>query len=124
MKIKLILISALALLLGSCSSTRSGSSDSAGHDVFTYSESINNYDLDVAPEAVTYTIDISSPEGALKLKGLNLNQAKQLALEEAAIVNNAARIVSPKYTFLKKGKHILRITVFGFPARYRNAPRR
>lgn len=27
-------------------------------------------------------------------------------------------IVRPKYTFLKDGKQILRITVFGFPANY------
>lgn len=31
--------------------------------------------------------------------------------------------VRPKYTFLKDGKQILRIMVFGFPANYKNAQR-
>ena len=39
------------------------------------------------------------------------------------MANNCAMIVRPKYTFLKEGKQILRITVFGFPANYRNAHR-
>lgn len=109
------------LALAGCSSARSGGSGYTDHEVFTHSTSINEYDLDVDAKGITYTIDISTPEGRLKLNGLNLKQAQQLALEEAAIMNNAARIVSPKYTYLKKGKNIIRVTVFGFPARYRKS---
>lgn len=84
-------------------------------------ESYNRMDLEVSPDGITYTIDISTAEGRIKLNGLNLAQAKKLALEEAAIKNNCARIISPKFSHLQKGKHILRITVFGFPARYKNS---
>lgn len=109
------------LLMASCSTAQSGSSGYTDHEVFTHSTSINEYDLDVDATGITYTIDISTSEGRLKLNGLNLKQAQQLALEEAAISNNAARIVSPKFTYLKKGKDILRVTVFGFPARYKKS---
>lgn len=105
----------------SCSSIRSGGEGITSTEIATYTESINRYDLDVDTEGITYTIDISTQEGKIKLKGLSLEQAKQLALEEAAIRNNCARIISPKFSHLKKGKHVLRVTVFGFPARYKNS---
>lgn len=112
---------ATILLISSCSSTRSGGDGLTGTEIDTYTESINRFDLDVDPQGITYTIDISTQEGKLKLNGLSLAQAQQLALEEAAIKNNCARIISPKFSHLKKGKQILRVTVFGFPARYKNS---
>lgn len=114
-------IVATSILVCSCSSTRSGGDGITGTEIYTYTESINRYDLDVDPQGITYTIDISTQEGKIKLNGLSLAQAQQLALEEAAIKNNCARIISPKFSHLKKGKQILRITVFGFPARYKNS---
>lgn len=114
-------IVATSLLVCSCSSTRSGGDGITGTEINTYTESINRFDLDVDPQGITYTIDISTQEGKIKLNGLSLAQAQQLALEEAAIKNNCARIISPKFSHLKKGKHILRVTVFGFPARYKNS---
>ena len=119
--VSFIALVATCLLAFSCSSTRSGSDGFTGTEIDTYTESINRFDLDVDPQGITYTIDISTQEGKLKLNGLSLEQAKQLALEEAAIKNNCARIISPKFSHLKKGKHILRVTVFGFPARYKNS---
>lgn len=109
------------LLVCSCSSLRSGGNGYTSTEIQTYTESINRYDLDVDPQGITYTIDISTQEGKIKLNGLSLDQAQQLALEEAAIKNNCARIISPKFSHLKKGKQILRVTVFGFPARYKNS---
>ena len=117
----LIALATTVLLVCSCSSLRSGGTGITDSEVATYTESINRYDLDVDPQGITYTIDISTVEGKLKLNGLSLEQAKQLALEEAAIKNNCARIISPKFSHLKKGKQILRVTVFGFPARYKNS---
>lgn len=114
-------IVATSLLVCSCSSSRSGGDGITGTEINTYTESINRFDLDVDPQGITYTIDISTQEGKIKLKGLSLSQAQQLALEEAAIKNNCARIISPKFSHLKKGKQILRVTVFGFPARYKNS---
>lgn len=116
-----IAVIASCLLVSSCSLLRSGASGITDTEIPTYNESINRYDLDVDPQGVVYTIDISTPEGQITLEGLNLEQAKKVALEQAAIKNNCARIISPKFSHLKKGKQILRITVFGFPARYKNS---
>lgn len=121
MKHPLLLVVIASLFLYSCGSYRSGRDGYTSTEIQTYTESINRYDLDVDPQGVTYTIDISTPEGKIKLNGLSLAQAQQLALEEAAIKNNCARIISPKFSHLKKGKQILRVTVFGFPARYKNS---
>lgn len=110
-----------SVLATSCSSFRSGASGMTDTEIATYTESINRFDLDVDPQGITYTIDISTPEGQIKLNGVSLAQAQQIALEEAAIKNNCARIISPKFSHLKKGKQILRVTVFGFPARYKNS---
>ncbi len=117
----IIAFAAICLLLTSCSSLRSGGDGITSTEINTYTESINRFDLDVDPQGITYTIDISTQEGKIKLNGLSLAQAQQLALEEAAIKNNCARIISPKFSHLKKGKQILRVTVFGFPARYKNS---
>lgn len=117
----LIILATTILLFCSCSSTRSGGDGITDTEIATYTESINRFDLDVDPQGITYTIDISTQEGKLKLNGLSLEQAKKMALEEAAIKNNCARIISPKFSHLKKGKQILRVTVFGFPARYKNS---
>lgn len=114
------MIAAVAPIVCSCSSVKTGARGITDTEAVTYTTSINEYDLVVDTEPITYTIDISTKEGRLKLKGLNLRQAEDLALQEAAIINKAARIVSPKYSHLKEGKNILRVTVFGFPARYRN----
>lgn len=117
-------ISILIVVLGvfcSCSSTRSGSFGAATDiDPFTQIRSINEYDLLISNQGVEYTIDVSTAEGRLKLKKVSLNQAKELVNSEAAMKYNCAMIVRPKYTYLYKGKHLLRITVFGFPANYKN----
>lgn len=119
--ISLLSLIAVTLFASSCSSYRSGGDGITSTEINTYTESINRFDLDVDAQGITYTIDISTQEGKIKLNGLSLEQAKQLALEEAAIKNNCARIISPKFSHLKKGKQILRVTVFGFPARYKNS---
>lgn len=119
MKKSIYLIFGLAALLCSCSTTRSGGWGNTDQDVDVKTRSINYYDLTVDPVGITYTIDISTKEGRIKLDGLNLAQAKELVLQEAAMMNNAAKIVDPKFSFLKEGKDIIRITVFGFPARYK-----
>ena len=83
---------------------------------------MNDYALDVESQGVTYTIDISTPEGAAKLNKLTLAEAENLALTEAVIKFNCAMLVNPQFTNLMSGKRVLRITVFGFPARYRARP--
>lgn len=116
-----VLAVCFATALVSCSSMRSGGDGITGTEVSTQSWSYNPMDLIVDGQSITYTIDISTAEGRIKLDNLSLPKAKKLASEEAAIKNNCARIISPKFSYLKKGKHVLRVTVFGFPARYKNA---
>lgn len=120
-QILIIATIATSVLVCSCSSVRSGSEGITDIEVPTYTESINRYDLDVDPQGITYTIDISTTEGIIKLQGLSLEQAQKLALDDAAAKNNCAKIISPKFSYLKKGKKILRVTVFGFPARYKDS---
>lgn len=113
----------VSMVLCSCSAIKTGShSRNAYHTPKTYIESVNDYALDVDPNGVSYTIDISSPEGAAKLENLSLAEAEDLALTEAVIKYNCAMLVNPQFTNLMNNKRVLRITVYGFPARYRARP--
>lgn len=124
-KIEYLLLLLLVSLttLSSCKVFRSGAFGAdTDIDPTTHIDSRHNkYDLIVANEGVEYTIDISTPDGKLKLNKLSLSEAKKLVTDEAAIHYRCAMLVRPKYTYLKEGKHILRITVFGFPANYKNS---
>ena len=118
-------IALLATLIFSSCSVMSGTgshSNNAYRAPRTYIESANDYALDIEPEGITYTIDISTPEGAAKLDKISLKDAEDLALTEAVIKYNCAMLVNPQFTNLMNGKRVLRITVFGFPARYRARP--
>lgn len=121
MKLKyLILLWAVSTMCISCQ-VLSGGKGVTGTELGTEGVTVDeSLAFEVASEGITYTIDVSTEEGRLKLEHLSLKEAQDLALQEAAIVNNAARIISPKFSYLKKGKSILRITVFGFPAKYKN----
>lgn len=113
----------VGMLVSSCSTAKTGAhSNNAYHVPRTYIESMNDYALDVDPEGISYTIDISTPEGAAKLNKISLKDAEDLALTEAVIKYNCAMLVNPQFTNLMNGKRVLRITVFGFPARYRARP--
>lgn len=124
-KLLSILISCIVVSLYfiSCSTANTGAhSRNAYHIPVTHVQSDNDYALDVEPEGVSYTIDISTPEGAAKLNKISLAEAENLALTEAVIKYNCAMLVNPQFTNLTNGKKVLRITVFGFPARYRARP--
>lgn len=110
-------------LFNSCTTARTGAhSNNAYRAPVTYIESMNDYALEVDSEGVTYTIDISTPEGASKLNKISLKDAENLALTEAIMKYNCAMLVNPQFTNLMNGKRVLRITVFGFPARYKARP--
>ena len=112
---------AVALILTSCSTTKSGSTaDHARDGVFTVNASYNELTMDLDPQGVSYTIDVSTPEGRAKLRKISLEDAKQLALIECIIKHNCVTIFNPQFTHLVKGKDVLRVTVYGFPARYKN----
>lgn len=124
MKIRFLyfVLSCATLFLLSCSSVRGGShARNADPTVAPTIISYNEYTMDLDPVGVKYTIDVSTSEGRLKLNNLSLAEAEQLALVEAIIANNCATLFNPQYTHLKKGKRILRVTVYGFPARYKQS---
>lgn len=124
MRIKVTAAIALIAVMAmtSCSVYRTGSREENSHTtVAPEIVSYNELTMDLDPEGVTYTIDISTEEGRLKLKNISLYDAQQLALVECLMKYNCATLFNPQYTHLKKGKDILRVTVFGFPARYKKA---
>ena len=105
--------------LSSCKTYRSGGSN-IYQNVPTTTSSTNEYDLEILPGTIKYSIDISTPEGAFKLRNLKKRQAMDYVRREAAIENNCATIFNPQYDILQKGRKILRITIYGQPAVYKN----
>lgn len=104
------------LTVCSCGSTRAGADGfDPGMGVDARGRSYNNYDLVPVGDRITYTIDISTPEGKQKLQGLSLAEAQRLAETEASRKYNCDRLIDPRFDYLKKGKRILRITVDGRP---------
>ena len=111
---------ATTIIVSSCSLTRTGSGGTAtGVGVDARGHSYNSYDLVPIGDRITYTIDISTPEGKQKLEGISVAEAKQLAEVEASRKYNCDRLIDPRYDFLKKGKRILRVTVDGRPGNYK-----
>ncbi len=82
-------------------------------------ESYNKLTMDIDEEPITYVIDISTEAGKMKLKNLSLDEACDLALIEAIMANKCATIFNPQYTHLMHKGKVLRITLYGYPARYK-----
>lgn len=116
-----IALTAIAtIVFTSCSSTRAGAGGyDTGMGVQLRDRSYISYDLEPVGDRITYTIDISTPEGKQKLQGLKLDEAKRLAETEASRKFNCDRLIDPRFDYLKKGKRILRITVDGRPGNYK-----
>ena len=106
------------ILFSSCKTVRAKATN-ASTTVNPVIESYNKLTMDLDPTGITYTIDISTEEGRAKLKNINVSEARRLALVEALMKYNCATLFNPQYTELRKGKKILRVTVYGFPARYK-----
>lgn len=109
----------MMLCLAGCSVKHTTHKRNADTTVRPTIESYNELTMDLDPEGVTYTIDVSSPDGRLKLNKLSVQQAEDLALIECLMKYNCATLFNPQYTHLEKGNKVLRVTVFGFPARYK-----
>lgn len=109
-----------ATVITSCSTTRAGAGGySTNMSVDARGSSYNSYDLVPAGDRITYTIDISTPEGKQKLNKLSLAEARRLAETEACRKYNCDRLIDPRFDYLSKGKRILRITVDGRPGNYK-----
>ena len=119
------LIATTIMAVCSCSSTRSGAGGyDTGMGVDARGTSYNSYDLVPVGDRITYTIDISTPEGKQKLHKLSLSEAQRLAETEASRKYNCDRLIDPRFDYLKKGKRILRITVDGRPGNYKTRDNR
>lgn len=123
MKHSIIILALTAIgiaTLTSCSSTRAGAGGyDTGMGVYATGRSANSYDLVPVGDRITYTIDISTPEGKQKLNKLTLAEAQRLAETEACRKYNCDRLIDPRFDYLNKGKRILRITVDGRPGNYK-----
>ena len=123
MKHSIIILALTAIgiaTLTSCSSTRAGAGGyDTGMGVYATGRSANSYDLVPIGDRITYTIDISTPEGRQKLEGISLSEAERLAEVEACRKYNCDRLIDPRFDYLNKGKRILRITVDGRPGNYK-----
>lgn len=118
--ILLALAALVATITSSCSSTRAGAGGyDTGMGVYATGRSNNSYDLMPVGDRITYTIDISTPEGKQKLYNLTLSEAQRLAETEACRKYSCDRLIDPRFDYLKRGKRILRITVDGRPGNYR-----
>lgn len=116
----LAFVATTILTIYSCGSTRSGAGGyDTGMGVNLRDRSYISYNLEPVGNRITYTIDISTPEGKQKLHGLSLDEAKRLAETEASRKFNCDRLIDPRFDYLKKGKRILRITVDGRPGNYK-----
>lgn len=116
----ILTLAAVSVCASSCGGVRSGAGGySTSMGVDARGLSYNNYDLVPIGDRITYTIDISTPEGRQKLQNTSLADAKQLAETEASRKYNCDRLIDPRFDFLRKGKRILRITVDGRPGIYR-----
>ncbi len=82
-------------------------------------ESINELDYVFDENPITYVIDISTEEGRAKLKNISIQEAYDLALIEAIMKYKCANIFHPQFTHLEKNGQVLRVTLYGFPARYK-----
>jgi len=116
--ITLVLVAITTLIVSSCVSTRAGGYD-AGMGVQLRDRSYISYDLVPVGDRITYTIDISTPEGKQKLQNISLDDAKRLAETEASRKYNCDRLIDPRFDYLARGKRILRITVDGRPGNYK-----
>ena len=111
---------AIAITLSSCRTSYTSDGTSAAEIVDSYTGSVNDVNLIISEEPITYSIDISTDQGRAKLNKLSYDEARSLCLREAVMYARCAKLVNPQYTKLMKGKRVLRITVYGFPAKYKN----
>lgn len=75
-----------------------------GTGVNIKSWSDNRYDLVPSGDRITYTIDISTPEGKQKLQNISLSEAQRLAETEATRVYNCDRLIDPRFALSEEGQ--------------------
>lgn len=98
-------------------------SDDTSTDVDLRNTSFNSFDLKLLGDPVEYEINIASDEGAQLLKGQTLREAKERAVWKACQKYHCAVIFSPHFDYLMQDGRILRVTMRGTPANYKNQTR-
>ena len=88
-------IVAIAITFTSCRTSYTSDGTSAAEIVDSYTGSVNDVNLIIENEPITYTIDISTDEGRAKLKNLSYNEARSLCLREAVMSARCAKLVNP-----------------------------
>lgn len=116
-----LMVICLSLLVGiaSCSPKISTRKLNAYTTVAPTIASYNELTMDLDSMPITYVIDVSSEAGRTKLKGLSVDEACDLALIEAIMASKCATIFNPQYTHLVHKGKVLRVTLYGYPARYK-----
>lgn len=109
----------LSLTVTSCSPKISTRKLNAYTTVAPNVVSYNELTMDIDKNPITYVIDISTEAGKMKLKNLSVDEACDLALIEAIMSNKCATIFNPQYTHLVHKGKVLRVTLYGYPARYK-----
>ena len=112
-------IAIVSLAISSCRIFSGAGGTDTGTIVNPKIDSRSKYILAPTGDRITYTIDISTPEGKQKLYKISMKDAKVLAETEACRKYNCDRLIDPRFDFLKKGKRILRITIDGRPGIYK-----
>lgn len=106
-------------VLSACRTINGAHGDGASKTANTEINSINWYNLEISETPIEYTIDVTTPTGMAKLKGLSLKQAEDLVLREAVIQHRCALLFNPQYKYVANKKRVMRITVYGFPSFYK-----
>lgn len=130
---KNFLFSSFFLVIAGLSSASCGSStyipsqhrsnnyvDNAATDVELRNTSFNQFDLTLLGNPIEYEINIATDEGAKLLKGLTLQQAKEKAAWNACIKYKCAVIFNPNFDCLTQDGRVLRVTLRGTPANFKN----
>jgi len=117
--IYLLCCAALCLAASSCSPKVSGTQLNGWITPNTTVVSYNEMTMDLDDTPIEYVVDIKTADGRAKLKGLSLDEAKELVLVEAIMYAKCATIFQPQYTHVVKNGKVLGIKIYGFPARYK-----
>lgn len=126
----LITVISIAISFASCSTPMPAQSpqhrviegsDYTGSSVEVQNRSINNMDLNlIGDNPINFRIDIATEDGAKLLKGLTLNEAKDQAAWKACEKYNCDIIFNLKYNYLVQDGRVLRISLRGRPANFKN----
>ena len=116
---RVVLLLVLSIGVTSCSPKISTRKLNAYTTVDPTIVSYNELTMNLDPQPITYTIDVSTESGRAKLNKLSVDEACDLALIEAIMSYKCATIFNPQYTHLVNKGKVLRVTVYGYPARYK-----